>query len=68
MLRTSPTEFQAACEVDAALREGDARGMRGVEYMHPARIPLREAVEKAQRQNVAEPNLFEMECEGMCGV
>ncbi len=62
----SPAEFAAACEVDAALRLGHARGNRGVEYMHPARIPLRQAVEL--KSTVEHPNLFENECEGMCGV
>lgn len=62
----SPEEFADACAIDAALREGDSRGMRGQEFMHSARIPLREAVELKFRPE--EPNLFENECEGMCGV
>lgn len=62
----SPAEFADAVAIDEALRQGDARGMRGQEYMHSARIPLRLAVElKNQPEH---PNLFENECEGMCGV
>ena len=61
-----PEEFAQACEVDAALREGNARGMRGLEFMHPARIPLREAVELKAKAD--QPNLFDHECEGICGI
>lgn len=66
MQRERPDLFSHACEVDAALRQGDARGMRGEEYMHPARVPLAEAVALANQPD-AQLNLFEMECEGMCG-
>lgn len=64
----SPAEFEKACEIDAVLRTGHARGMRGVEFMHPLRIPLREAVEAGTKQPMPLLNLFENECEGMCGV
>lgn len=63
-----PAEFEKACEIDAVLRTGHARGIRGVEYMHPLRIPLREAVEAGTKQPLPLINLFENECEGMCGV
>lgn len=63
-----PEEFAEACEIDAVLRTGDARGLRGVEYMHPLMIPLREAVDAGQRTPMPLINLFENECEGMCGV
>jgi hypothetical protein len=63
-----PEEFADAVAVDAALRHGNARGVRGVEFMHPARLPLREAVEQAVAERDANLNLFENECEGMCGV
>jgi hypothetical protein len=65
MAREQPAEFAEACRIDAALREGEARGMRGKEYMHPLRIPLAEAVLLPMAQ---QPNLFINECEGMCGV
>ncbi len=61
-----PEEFADAVAIDAALRVGDARGMRGEEFMHSARIPLAEAVELAS--NSDQGNLFENECEGICGV
>lgn len=60
-----PAEFEEACRIDEVLRQGDARGMRGVEYMHPARIPLRQAVEIPAKRK--ETNHFVNECEGMCG-
>ena len=64
-----PGDFEMACKVDTALRTGEARGMRGVEFMHAARIPLREAVEAWQKLSISQPNLFaHLECEGMCGV
>jgi hypothetical protein len=62
----SPAEFEDACRMDAVLRTGERRGVTGIEFMHSARIPLREAVELKARVN--EPSLFENECEGMCGV
>jgi hypothetical protein len=66
---SQPEEFEDACRVDAALREGEARGMNGLEFMHPARIPLREAVEESHRLGLMQPDLFaSLECEGMCGV
>ncbi len=63
----SPEEWADAVTVDAALREGDARGMAGVEYMHSSRQPIDEvdlstAIERGQG------DLFINECEGMCGV
>ena len=63
----SPEEWADAAAVDAALREGAARGMAGVEYMHSSRQPLDEvdlstAIERGQG------DLFVNECEGMCGV
>lgn len=62
-----PVEFADAVAVDAALRVGDARGMRGEEFMHRLMIPLREAVEQASDDG-GQGNLFQNECEGICGV
>lgn len=62
----APDEWADAVAVDRALREGDARGMRGQEFMHASCRPLGEAdlSPSARRQ----PDLFGNECEGMCGV
>ena len=62
-----PAEFADACALDAALRAGPSvRGIRAQEYMHPARLPLAEAV--AATQPDANQYLFDFECEGMCGL
>jgi hypothetical protein len=68
MRDTHPAEFADACAVDAALRQGHSRGIVAQEFMHPLRIPLREAVERGTRAPLPLLNLFENECEGMCGV
>jgi len=62
-----PDEWQQAVEMDQTLRQGDARGMRGLEYMHRSRVPL----DQVDLRNAAErgqPDLFGNECEGVCGV
>jgi hypothetical protein len=41
--------------------------MRAEEYMHAARIPLDE-VDLSTPEERGQSNLFENECEGMCGV
>ncbi len=65
MRATSPDEFADAVAVDAAMRK-DARPV--AEYMHDARIPLAEAVERAAQDKRDQPDLFMNECEGICGV
>lgn len=61
-----PDLFAHACEVDAALREGNARGARR-EFMHPARVPLADAITLTEVPE-NQLDLFNMECEGMCGL
>lgn len=68
MKKNDPVSFADAVAVDAALRVGHARGMRGVEYMHVARKPLEEAVAESAARADEQPNLFLGECEGICGV
>jgi len=63
-----PAEWADAVAVDAALRTGHARGIRAEEYMHESRLPLPEAIALVEREQREQPNLFENECEGMCGV
>lgn len=61
----SPDEWAAAVQADRELRQGDARGMRAIEYMHSDRVPLDEAdIDSETRQM----DLFGNECEGVCGV
>lgn len=67
MKRDNPVEFEEACQVDDALRTGENnRGIKAQEFMHRSCVPLREAVELPLPKK--QPNLFENECEGMCGV
>lgn len=62
-----PEEWADACEVDAALRLGNARGMRALEYMRSSRVPLAEADLRNDSER-GQDDLFGSECEGMCGV
>lgn len=64
----APDEFADAVAVDAALRQGNSRGIRAQEYMHPARVPLTEAVQAPLAAGTDATNHFENECEGICGV
>ena len=68
MRQQRPAEWADAVAVDAALRQGDARGMRGEEFMHDTRLPLPEAIALVERERREQPNLFENECTGICGV
>lgn len=67
MRDTAPAEWADAVLVDRKLREGDARGMNAIEYMHPSRVPLDE-VDLSTAEDHGQINMFENECEGMCGV
>lgn len=61
----SPSEWDEAVATDRLLREGDARGIRGAEYMHRSCVPL-DQVDLSLDDRQAD--LFGNECEGMCGV
>lgn len=65
MKENRPDEWADAVVVDAALRQGQARGLRGIPYMHSQCVPLSE-VRLSHDDRV--PDLFNNECEGMCGV
>ena len=60
-------EWADAVAVDRAIRLGNARGMRPIEYMHDSRRPLDE-VDLRTDDEAGQPDLFNNECEGMCGV
>jgi hypothetical protein len=68
MRQSSPAEWADAVAVDAALRQGSARGIRAREYMHDSRLPLPEAIDRAEREQREQPDLFGNECTGICGV
>lgn len=60
-----PDEWADAIAADRQLRLGDARGMRGIEYMHRSCVPLDEVDLSVDDRQL---DLFGNECEGMCGV
>lgn len=60
-------EWADAVMIDSVLRTGDARGFRGTEYMHRQCVPLGE-VDLSTPAERGQADLFNNECEGMCGV
>ena len=68
MKEKRPGEWADAVAVDAALREGHQdKKYTGVEFMHDSRVPL-PMVDLRTDGERGQLNLFENECEGMCGV
>jgi hypothetical protein len=65
MRDNQPEEWADAVAADHALRIGDARGMRAIEFMHPQRVPLDEVDLSVDNRQL---DLFGNECEGVCGV
>ena len=61
----SPAEWQDAIEVDAAIR--NQPGFRGTQFMHRKLVPLAE-VDLSTAEDRGQLNMFNNECEGMCGV
>jgi hypothetical protein len=62
----APDEWADAVLLDAAIRDGgNARGIRGQQFMHRSCVPL--ALADLDRGN-GPGDLFGNECEGMCGV
>jgi hypothetical protein len=61
-----PDEFADAVLVDRAIRK-PARGIRGEQFMHRSFRPLDEA-DLSTAEERGQGNLFNNECEGMCGV
>jgi hypothetical protein len=62
-----PEEWAEAIAIDRVLREGDARGTRGLEYVHRSCVPL-DQVDLSTAAERGQPDLFGNECEGVCGV
>lgn len=64
-----PEEFQRAVEFEIAVQKAKAVGgkFKSVPYLHRSLTPL-EAVDLSTAEERGQPNLFENECEGMCGV
>jgi hypothetical protein len=63
---TQEAAWAEACELDEAIRNG-LPGMTGTAYLHRSLVPLRDA-DLRNWDERGQPDLFNMECEGMCGV
>ena len=66
MRDNAPEDWRRAVEFDAAIRPGFA-GMKGTAYLHPDRVPLNQ-VDLSTAEDRGQLNMFNNECEGMCGV
>jgi hypothetical protein len=64
-LRDMPDEWRDAIEVDEAIRLQP--GFKGEQYMHRSLVPLAE-VDLSTPEDHGQLDLFNNECEGMCGV
>lgn len=64
-----PQEFAKAAqfERDYQAAIGQVSGIRGTPYLHRSCVPL-ESIDFASKPTSMQGNLFENECEGMCGV
>lgn len=64
----APEEWAEAVRLDALIRDGgSARGIVAQQFMHRSCKPLAE-VDLSTWAERGQPDLFNMECEGMCGV
>jgi hypothetical protein len=61
-----PEEFAAAVDFDRVVRTG-LRGVTQEAYVHRSLVPLDE-VDFRSAEDLGQTNLFENECEGLCGV
>jgi hypothetical protein len=67
-IKQNPEEWADVVEVDRLLREGGtARGMRHHQYMHRSLKPLDE-VDLLSAEDRGQMNMFNDECDGMCGI
>lgn len=64
-LKKRPDEWRDALEIDKAIR--DQSGFRGQQFMHHSGVPL-DQVDLSTAEDHGQLNLFNNECEGMCGV
>jgi len=68
MKATDPASFADAVNVDEALRSNGVMGtFKAVPYIHRSCKPLAE-VDLRTNSEVGQPDLFNNDCEGMCGV
>lgn len=67
LIKEDPEAWADVLRVDESIRIPVAGKMRGVQFMHADRIPMRD-VDLASAEERGQINLFENECEGMCGL
>lgn len=65
-IKADPALWADAVEIDAAIRS-PVRGMRGTQFMHSSRVPL-DQVDLSTAADHGQVDMFNNECEGMCGV
>ena len=65
-IRDDPESWWDAVQLDAIIRE-PVRGMRGKQFMHRSCKPLAE-VDLSTAEERGQVDMFNNECEGMCGV
>jgi hypothetical protein len=66
MRENSPAEFKEACQIDEAVRDVWPSTTGNV-FLHRSLVPLAE-VDLSTAEDHGQLNLFNNECEGMCGV
>lgn len=67
--RLTTDEFEEACKFDETIREAggnDDAGLSGKLFLHRSKLPLREVDLSDKHKD--QINMFDNECEGMCGV
>lgn len=65
---TDPVGWSEAVELDRAIRHGlTSKSLSGSLFLHSSRLPL-ESVDFDSPNDQSQSNLFNNECEGMCGV
>lgn len=62
-----PSEWADAVHVDRTMRTGTHGKMGGIEYMHRQCVPL-DQVDLTTAEERGQINMFEGECEGICGL
>ncbi len=67
MKREDPESFADACAIDQAVRSKNYIGQVGEAYLHYSLVPLAE-VDFSTPEERGQINMFNNECEGICGV
>lgn len=65
-IKADPEAWADVIEIDAIIRQ-PVRGIKGQQFMHRRLLPLAE-VDFSTAEERGQVNLFENECEGICGV